>query len=59
MFPKLMMKEGVSLNRKKSQKVVMAGKALVGGASNITAKKKKQRKAKTIDKTAWPFVDEE
>ena len=51
--------EGVSLNRKKSQKVVMAGKALVGGASNITAKKKKQRKAKTIDKTAWPFVDEE
>ena len=51
--------EGVPLNRKKSQKVVMAGKALVGGASNITAKKKKQRKAKTIDKTAWPFVDEE
>ena len=37
----------------------MAGKALVGGASNITAKKKKQRKAKTVDKTAWPFVDEE
>ena len=50
--------KGLSLNRKKPQKVVMAGKALVGSASNIGTKKK-QRKAKTIDKTAWPFVDEE
>ena len=44
------MKWKVFPKQKEIPKVIMAGKALVGGASNITAKKKKQGKRRLLTK---------